>query len=158
VVHADNWQVDYCPINGPMLAARGAQAAIAWFTLKGGQGQAFTAFSSDGGRTWGAPIRLDDGGSLGRVDIDLLEDGSALATWVEFADGHAQLRLRRVRPTGDKSPAVSIAGVPGGSSSGFPRFVRQGNELIFGWTESVVAEGGAEGELSVHTAVAPLPQ
>ena len=86
VVHPDNWEVDYCPINGPMLAARGNQAAVAWFTLQNNQGQAYVAFSSDAGKTWGAPQRLDEKGSLGRVDVELLEDGSAVATWVEFGD------------------------------------------------------------------------
>ena len=28
---------------------------------------------------------IDDGGTLGRVDLELLPDGSALATWIEFA-------------------------------------------------------------------------
>jgi hypothetical protein len=158
VVHADNWEVDYCPINGPMLAAHGDQAAVAWFTLKNNQGQAYVAFSSDAGRTWGTPVRLDERGSLGRVDLEMLDDGSAVATWVEFADGHAQMRLRRVRPSGEKSGAIEIAGVPGSSSSGFPRFVRSGNELLFAWTESTATEGSGEGTLSVHTAAAPLPQ
>ena len=47
-----------------------------WFTVKDDLGQAYAAFSSDAGRTWGAPIRLDDGGSLGRVDVELLDNGT----------------------------------------------------------------------------------
>ena len=98
-VHNDNWEVDACPVNGPALSARGREVVAAWFTVKNDQGQAWAAFSSDSGRTWGLPIQLDDRPSLGRVDVELLDDGSAVATWVEVADNRAQFRLRRVEPS-----------------------------------------------------------
>ncbi|MBI4485370.1 MAG: exo-alpha-sialidase [Acidobacteria bacterium] len=157
-VHNDNWEVYACPVNGPALSARGRQAAVAWFTVKNDQGQAYAAFSNDAGRTWGAPIRLDDAASLGRVDIELLDDGSAAATWVEYANGRAQFRVRRVEPSGGKSAAMTVAGVQGSSSSGFPRLARQGNELVFAWTESAQGPGESDSTLTVHTAVARLPQ
>jgi Neuraminidase (sialidase) len=56
-VHNDNWEVNACPVNGPALSAQGRQAAVAWFTVKNDQGQAYAAFSNDAGRTWGTPIR-----------------------------------------------------------------------------------------------------
>lgn len=157
-VHNDNWEVYACPVNGPALSARGRQAAVAWFTVKNDQGQAYAAFSSDAGRSWGAPIRLDDAASLGRVDMELLDDGSAVATWVEFANGRSQFRMRRVESSGAKSAAVTVAGVQGSSSSGFPRLVRHGNELVFAWTESAQGAGESDSVLTVHTAVAYLPQ
>ena len=94
-VHADNWKIPACPINGPAVSARGNAAVVAWFTTQGEQGQAFAAFSNDAGRTWGTPIRLDDGTSTGKVDVELLDDGSAVASWVEFVDKHAQLQIGR---------------------------------------------------------------
>ncbi len=158
-VHNDNWEVYGCPVNGPALSARGRQAAVAWFTVKDDQGQAYAALSDDAGRTWGAPVRLDDAVSVGRVDVDVLDDGSAVATWVEFADGRSQLRMRRIEASGAKSAAVSVAaGIEGGSSSGFPRFARFGEELVFAWTESAVEGDSSESLLTVHTAVAHLPQ
>ena len=48
--------------------------------MKDEVGHAYAAFSSDAGRTFGAPIRLDETSALGRVDVALLPDGSALAT------------------------------------------------------------------------------
>jgi len=156
-VHDDNWEMYSCPVNGPALSARSRQAAVAWFTVKNDQGQAYAAFSNDSGRTWGAPIRLDDATSLGRVDIELLDDGSAVATWVEYADKRAQFRLRRVEPSGAKSPAITVAGLQGGSTSGFPRLARRGNELVFAWTESAATGEGGDTTQTVHTAVARLP-
>jgi hypothetical protein len=156
IVAADKWQIDFCPVNGPTLSARGRDVAIAWFTVKEDLGQAYAAFSSDAGRTWTPPQRLDDGGSLGRVDIELLDDGTAVASWVEYAEGKTDLRLRRLDRSGARSPAQPIVAVSGGRASGFPRMARQGNELIFAWSESA-SENDATGALKVSTAIVGLP-
>jgi len=157
-VHNDNWEVYACPVNGPALSARGRQAAAAWFTVKNDVGQAYAALSNDAGRTWGTPVRLDDVSSLGRVDVEVLDDGSAVATWVEYANRRSELRMRRIDSSGGKSPAVSVAaGIEGGSSSGFPHLARHANELVFAWTESAVKDDGSEPLLSVHTAIARIP-
>lgn len=157
IVSRDNWMLDFCPVNGPMLSARGRDVAAAWFTVKSDQGQAYVAFSSDAGRTWGTPVRLDDAGSLGRVDVELLDDGSAVATWVEYAEGRSDFRLRRVDRSGVRSAAITVAGVSGGRASGFPRVARRGDELVFSWSESATPEGQDNGALKVQTAVATLP-
>ena len=34
-VHDDGWKIAACPVNGPMLSARGRDVAIAWFTATG---------------------------------------------------------------------------------------------------------------------------
>jgi hypothetical protein len=156
IVAADKWEIDFCPVNGPVLSARGRDVAIAWFTVKNDLGQAYAAFSSDAGRTWTAPQRLDDAGSLGRVDIELLDDGTAIASWVEYAEGKTDLRLRRIDRSGARSPGQNIVGISGGRASGFPRMVRQDDELIFAWSESASANDEA-GALKVSTAVVGLP-
>jgi hypothetical protein len=156
-VAADNWQVDYCPINGPALSTSGERAVVAWFTVKNDRGQAYASFSGDGGRTWGPPIRLDDQGSIGRVDVEFLDDGSAVATWVELGSPRAEFRVRRIRPSGEKSPPVVVAAVSGSASSGFSRVARRGDELVFAWTETGSGEDGGAPPL-VRTAVAHLPR
>lgn len=147
-VHADGWKIPACPVNGPALSATGRNVAVAWFTVKDEQGRAFAAFSHDAGRTFGPPIRLDDSGSLGRVDVELLSGGSALATWIEFADQRAQFRTRIIQPSGTRSPAVTVAGLERSRASGYPRVARHGDELVFAWPEST------DGRLRVQTASA----
>ena len=149
--HADNWKIAACPVNGPMLAARGREVALAWFTAKGDEGRSLVAFSSDAGRTFGSPVRLDDVGALGRVDLVMLPDGSAVATWIEFADQRAQFRMRRIDRSGTKSEPITVAGIEGNRASGYPRVALHGDELVFAWTAS-----GAGG-LQVRTAAAKLP-
>jgi hypothetical protein len=163
-VFNDNWKIAACPVNGPSLSANGTAVAMTWFTVKNEQGQAYAAFSQDAGKTFAAPIRVDDGGSLGRVDIELLPDGSALATWIEFADkpvapkpsgegGRAQFRARRIERNGARSAPVTIAGIAGSRSSGYPRAAVANGEVVFAWTESADGAG-----LRVRTAAAKLPQ
>ena len=135
-VHEDNWHIAACPVNGPALSAQGRKVAIAWFTATGDQGHAYAAFSTDAGKSFGAPIRLDDFSALGRVDIALLEDGSAVATWIEFQEGRAQFKVRRVGGTGGKSAAMTVSNLAASRASGYPRLARFGNELVFAWTES----------------------
>ena len=149
-VHQDGWRIPACPVNGPVLSARGREVAIAWFTGRDDQPRAFAAFSKDAGRSFGPPIRLDDSMSLGRVDIELLADGSALASYIEYAGGRAQFRVRRIEPSGARSEAVIVAGIDSGRTSGYPRIARSGDELIFAWVER-------DGDARVRTAAARVP-
>ena len=155
IVHNDNWELYSCPVNGPGLSARGRDAVVTWFTVKNDQGQAYAAFSSDAGRTWGTPIRLDDGGSLGRVDVELLENGTAVASWVEYRKESSELRIRAIDRSGARSAPVTVASVGGGNTSGFPRMARGGDELVFAW--SAIPAGGDRDAVQVYTATAELP-
>jgi hypothetical protein len=145
-VYDDGWKIAGCPVNGPMLSARGRAVAIAWFTGKDEQGRAFVSFSSDSGRTFGAPIRLDEAGTLGRVDIELVPDGSAVAGWIESAGGRARFMARRMEPSGARSAPVIVSDLAGGRASGYPRVARHGDELVFAWTDA------AGGRAHVQTA------
>ncbi|HKC55418.1 MAG TPA: sialidase family protein [Vicinamibacterales bacterium] len=153
-VHDDGWSIHACPVNGPAVSAIGRNVAVAWFVAKNDQGQAFAAFSNDAGRTWGQPIRLDDAASLGKVDIEMLDDGSAVAAWMEFANQRSQFRVRRIEASGAKSAPVTVAGAAGtGRAGGVPRMARSGSELVFAWVDT--PENGGIG--GVKTATAALP-
>jgi len=151
-VFDDHWKIAACPVNGPSLSANGNRVAMAWFTAKNDQPRAFAAFSTDAGKTFAAPIRIDDAGTLGRVDLELLPDGSALATWIEFANQKARFLARRIEPNGTRSAPVTIAGIAGSRSSGYPRAAVANGEVVFAWTEST--DGGG---LQVRTASAKHP-
>jgi hypothetical protein len=146
-VHQDNWKINACPVNGPMLSARGHDVAVAWFTTKDEQGRAYVAFSQDDGRTFGTPIRLDDKGALGRVDVELMPDGTAVASWIDFADQRAHFRVRRVNRSGAHSPVVTVSKIAGTRAGGYPRIASHGDEILFAWSES------AAGVTQVRTAV-----
>jgi hypothetical protein len=133
-VHADGWKTGACPVNGPQVSARGSRVAVAWFTAARDTPRVNLAFSDDAGATWGAPVRVDEGDPAGRVDVEVLDDGGALVSWVERAGGGAGTRLRRIGADGTPGPALPVdtAGAKGGS--GFPRMARAGDAVVLAWT------------------------
>lgn len=135
-VHADEWHIEGCPVNGPSVSADGQFVAVAWFTGARDTARVNVAFSSDAGATFSAPIRVDDGKPAGRVDIELDGTGRALVTWLErVGEGGAEVRLKSIAPGGDALPAVVVASSAAARASGFPRMVRTGDEILFAWTQ-----------------------
>jgi hypothetical protein len=136
-VHADGWQIEACPINGPSVSARNRDVAVAWFTALKDEGKAWLAFSHDAGKTFGQPVRVDDDKAIGHVDVEFLSDGSAAVAWVEFANDRAQLRVRRIESNGPRSSSVTVAGTGDGRVAGHPRLALSRDELLFAWTETM---------------------
>ena len=150
-VHRDNWTIEACPVNGPAVSARNRNVVVAWFTAAHDEGKAWTAFSRDAGRTFTAPVRVDDAVSTGHVDVELLKDGAAIVSWIEFANERSQHKIRRIDPDGTRSVAVQVAGMGEGRVAGIPRIAVGHDELVLAWTET------AGGKSQIRTARASLP-
>lgn len=134
VIHHDKWLMPACPVNGPAIAASGDRVAVAWFTAANDEPRVLVAFSEDAGQTFGEPVRVDAGRPLGRVDVVLLDDGSALVSEIEELASGAEIRVRRVRP-GAAGDSLVVAATAAGRSSGFPRLARLGDRVFVAWTE-----------------------
>jgi len=78
---------------------------------------------------------VDDGETLGRVDVLLLPDGSALVCWLSGNAEGGAIKVRRVEPDGSLGAPAVIAKTDISRSSGFPRMARLGDEVHFAWTE-----------------------
>lgn len=134
-VHNDNWKLDACPVNGPSVKASGNNVAVAWFTGVRDTNRVYVAFSSDGGAKFGDAIRVDGGDPGGRVDLVLLDDGSAVVSWLERTGGDvAAVRARRVTRSGQLRDQKTIAASSAGKASGVPRMMRAGSDIFFAWT------------------------
>ncbi|HKR63983.1 MAG TPA: sialidase family protein [Thermoanaerobaculia bacterium] len=131
-VHADDWTIEGCPVNGPQIDARGKDAAVAWFTLAHDQPRVNVAFSHDGGATWSNATRIDTSKSFGHVDVLLLNDDSALVTWIESAGIFA----RRVRSDGHADAPVRLSDANEARRVGFPRMTLAGKTAFFAWTDT----------------------
>jgi hypothetical protein len=150
-VHEDGWVIPACPVNGPSIVARDRAAVVAWYTAARDTARVLVAFSTDAGASFAAPFRIDDGDPLGRVDALLLEDGSALVSWLERTAAGAQVRVRRVDRFGAMSAPTTVAASSAERASGFPRMTSAGARIIFAWTQP--------GEPArVHVAVTPVPR
>ncbi|HVH13228.1 MAG TPA: sialidase family protein [Longimicrobium sp.] len=134
-VHADGWVMPACPVNGPQADAMGRRVAVAWFTGADSTSAVKVAFSTDAGATFESPTRVDGGNPEGRVDVEMLPDGGAVVSWMErTGQGEAEVRIRRVEPGGRMGEPVTVAASSSARSTGFPRMVRAGDDLVFAWT------------------------
>ena len=133
-VFADNWQLNGCPVNGPAIAAAGRRVAVVWFTGANNASRVKLSFSNNAGESFGEPVIVDDGNPAGRVDVLLLDDGSAIVCWLEKLPDGGAVRVRRIRPEGKRDEAITIAPSGTARSNGFPQMARIGNELVFAWT------------------------
>jgi hypothetical protein len=134
-LHADGWEIHGCPVNGPAVSADGRKVALAWFTGAKDVPRVKVIFSSDAGQTFGQSIQVDEGHPAGRVDVEVLGDGSALVTWLENTINGGEIKVRRVRPDGSRDEAKTLSDSSVARVSGFPRSARVGNEVIFAWTQ-----------------------
>lgn len=132
-VHADGWLIKGCPVNGPRIDAQGSRVAVAWFTAADGAPAVNVAFSHDSGGTFGAPVRVDAGHPAGRVDLVLLDDDSAVVTWVESASPAARIVARHVIDGGPANPPQTLGSGASASSIGFPRIARSKNNVLAAW-------------------------
>jgi hypothetical protein len=145
----DRWQISACPIQGPAIAAAGEHIAVAWFTEAGYKPKVQLALSSDTGKTFSAPVQIDEGDPIGRVDVVALDSGGAVVTWIEHTPRGGEVRARQVDAGGGTHDPVTVGKVSLGNSSGFPRVERSGDSIVFAWTEGSDTEGHR-----VRTAVA----
>jgi hypothetical protein len=134
-LHADGWTINGCPVNGPQLDARGRDVVAAWFTGAGNQSRVFVAFSTDAGATFGKPVRIDMGSPTGRVDVLLLPDRSAFATWIDGAGNDTGFVARRITRDGKAGPIVTLAKSTSARGAGFPRAAQISNDTYVAWTE-----------------------
>jgi hypothetical protein len=137
-VSVDGWKIEGCPVNGPVVAAQGSQVAVAWFTMAGERAQVRLAFSADSGEHFQAPLTVDEGMPIGRVDLLLLEDGTALVSWIEKQETGGAILVRRLRPDGSRGISLRINSAETARATGFPKMARQGANLVMAWTSGRV--------------------
>ncbi len=134
-LHDDGWKIAGCPVNGPQVDARGKLVVASWFTGADDRGRAYISFSADSGSTFAKPVQIDEGKPVGRVDVLLLTDETALVTWIEQAGSGAEIHARRVNRSGKVEAALKIADSSSARAAGFPRTARLGSDIYFAWTE-----------------------
>jgi hypothetical protein len=149
-VHADDWEIPGCPVNGPAVAAAGKKVAVAWFTAAAPKGpRVQIAFSEDGGQSFGPPVLIDGEQPLGRVDLQLDASGDAIVSWMGFQEKGAAVRLRRVSAKGVASAPMTIAETSAARSAGFPRSSVSGDRLWLAWVEDAPAKEGTASKVRV---------
>jgi hypothetical protein len=131
-IYDDNWKIRGCPVNGPRADSKGNHLGIAWFAEVHGQSEVKVIFSEDGGASFDAPIRINEDHTIGRVDLVMLNEDSAMVTWMEGP----LILARRVNKDQSLGPVITIAESSDNRSSGFPQMTLADGQLIFAWTDS----------------------
>lgn len=132
IIHDDGWEIAACPVNGPQIDASGDALAVAWFTGAGDEGRVRAAFSTGGDAAFDAPIRVDEGDAIGRVDTLMTDHDSALVVWLGQDGG---VLARTVSADGSRSPVQTIGRTSSSRAAGFPRIAMVNGVVYVAWTE-----------------------
>ena len=137
-VHRDGWHFEGCPVNGPALAVSGERLAVLWFTGADGRPQVKAAVSTDSGASFSAPLTLDRGDPIGRVELVGMGDGSFLAFWLERTDGGgADLVALPIDGDGRAGSSATVGKTAAGRAAGFPRAALEApGRVLVAWTET----------------------
>jgi hypothetical protein len=131
-VYQDDWEINGCPVNGPRCEAIGNTLVIAWFTMAGDTPAVNVVFSSDGGASFGTPIRVAHGNTIGRVDVVLLDEERALISWMEGSN----IMVTTVSEKGTMSAPTLVASSSESRSSGFPQLTKCAGGVMMAWTDA----------------------
>ena len=138
-VHDDRWKMPACPVNGPAIAASGAQAWVAWYTATGEMPKVRVARTQDAGDSFSAPIELDSGLQVqGRVDV-AVDGASVWVNWTrEQADGQSLWLARYDAGLSKELQRIEVSKLQGrGRATGFPQMVARGDAVYLAWTDVV---------------------
>lgn len=138
IAHADGWKVEGCPVNGPALAARDANVALAWYSEGNGGPALWLARSGDAGDSFTSPLRVDAGpGMLGRPAV-AMDARQVWVAWLREENGGQRLQLARYAPdlAGKPLQVLSVARLATrGLASGYPRLVVDEGGAWLAWTD-----------------------
>jgi hypothetical protein len=148
-VSNDGWEIRACPVNGPRVVANGDNVAVAWYTMANDDARVLVAQSTDGGRTFGEPVRVAGENSLGRVDLFMTEGGSLFVSWLDRGAQFGNVMIREVKPDGQLGTLIHAGTTDVSRASGFPRMKKTGDSILIAWTQT-------EPHLRVRTAKVPL--
>ncbi|WP_129137054.1 sialidase family protein [Luteimonas sp. YGD11-2] len=138
-VHADDWHMPACPVNGPAIAADGEHVVVAWYTAPGDVPQVRLARSSDSGDSFGDPLVLDEGDAVqGRVAV-ALDTQQVHVAWLREETGVQTLLLARYTPDLSRElERTMVATLQGnGRGTGFPKLAVSNGIAHLVWTEVV---------------------
>ena len=135
----DLWKIPACPVNGPAADARDASVAVAWFTAANGVARVQARTSADAGQTFTAPVQVDLGRPIGRLETVMLPDHSAVILWLEMKSeaNAAGLYSRRLFPDGTLSAPQLLTDTTQARASGFPRAaLRPDGRVLVSYTQN----------------------
>ena len=135
-LHADNWEIPGCPVNGPSIIADGDDVAVGWFSAAHDQPVVRLVRSADGGMTFGEPLVLAEGRLAGYVRLALLPAGHTAASWVARNEqGGNTLFVAVIDPDNRVLAAEPVADIA--QLRVFPQLGFQDGGIVLAWTDQI---------------------
>ena len=131
-IFEDDWKISGCPVNGPRVDARGSNVAIAWYS--GADQKVKTRYSSDCGATFSDPIIVNEDETLGRVDLQYINEEEYVVSYMESRGEFVDIKIRKVSHVTEIDEPKLIGETSASRSSGFPRLAASNDELYVSYT------------------------
>ncbi len=151
LVHNDGWNIAACPVNGPAIASSGDMVALAWYTAANDSSKVKIAVSEDNGYTFSSPVTVSGENSLGRVDIEILENKMIAVSWMDRNNENrsmANFEIKLFDENLTPKSAHTVASIASSRRTGFPQLSHYNGNLVTSWTS--LDESGSP---KVHTAL-----
>ncbi len=134
-VFPDNWKIAGCPVNGPKVISRDNVLAILWYTAADNRPTVKLIFSEDNGQSFSEPVVIDTVTTIGRVDIDFIDNQSVLLSWVSSQVDRTTLSCVKVNKDGQLGEAFEVTTLDPSRASGFPQLEIFRDRAYFAWTK-----------------------
>ncbi|MEO8002823.1 MAG: hypothetical protein ABI644_13190 [Arenimonas sp.] len=139
-VHADDWKMPACPVNGPAITALQDKVWVAWFTAAQ-QPAVRIAYSKNAGDSFEPMREVATQNVQGRVDLVSNKD-SVWLSWMEEKNGTQNVWLAEYsHDLETEKQRFSLPAVTGnGRATGFPRMALVQNRIHMVWTDIVAGK------------------
>ncbi len=133
----DNWNIQACPVNGPVLSANANNVALVWFTAANAKPKIQVVFSDDNAESFKQAIDVDSNMNLGRVAIDWINAETVFISWIGMVESKTVLLYRLVSIDGIMSETQIASEIDMSRSSGVPQVAQiEENKILIMWTKA----------------------
>ena len=131
-VYADNWKISGCPVNGPRIAARKNNVAVAWYS--GADQKVKAVYSEDNGKTFSVPVEINTSETIGRVDVAYLGDKHFVVSYMTPKEESAEIKLVELNHDQGIISDIVIDETSSSRASGFPRMATHDQAIYVSYT------------------------
>ena len=136
-IPVDNWSIQACPVNGPVLTANENKLALVWFTAADAKSKIQVVFSDDNAKSFKQAFVVDDSVNLGRVATDWINAETVFISWIGMIENKTALLYRIVTIDGKMGDIQIASEIDMSRSSGVPQVAQiDENKIILTWTET----------------------
>ena len=134
-LHLDNWKINGCPVNGPVIAGNNNEITVAWYTRSGGKSNIKIAKSFDYGETFNEPLLIGTNETVGHISMTTDNKRNTWLLWQKTAKkGLVELVLTKIEPDSNQIMHKIIEEAGKSPRFSFPQIARNGETIILAYT------------------------